>query len=409
MDNKLYNIEDFVNEELSSSPIFNLSMASKELFHSNLLFWLSLKHKSCFINILEKMGVDTKKWQNSWRSYREKNNYDLCIYDTSKNSISFILENKVKSIPRKDQLDKYSEETRSLNKEDKILLTLTTDFPNKDEIEKTWTIKSYEDLANIITDNICSISDCYHQMLLNDYCKTIRLLHKIQSNWSYEKEDKYIEKFVTEKSEDTIKIGDIRKKVLYSKLAIDIQKEINGQIKTNKEIINITENNYEARNSPYVNCGMTHSMGILDIKVRVIGNLILGIQLQGPSYKHYIESLDKEEQNKMIIDWIRSYNKDCENCKDNNQELLIKLINSNFFQFGERTLNGFPFSEEEEAIIPNNRDKFNKYGDYFIYQYVNIAPNTTIKKIIEAIKEDVKKIYDIISVHKLTNDTNHKL
>lgn len=44
---------------VKSSPIFNLSMASKELFHSNMLYWISTTYHAQFISSQRKK-VDNK-------------------------------------------------------------------------------------------------------------------------------------------------------------------------------------------------------------------------------------------------------------------------------------------------------------------------------------------------------------
>lgn len=401
MCNYTSNVGEFITKELCTSPVFNLSMASKELFHSNLLFWLSNNYKTCFLNIAKQLGIEINNRTDKWKSYREKNNIDLSIYEETNDTVLFILENKVKSIPHMEQLEKYTKNYSCLKKNQKMLLTLTANFPNKSDIEKSWTIKNYDELANAIKDNLWSISDCYHQMLLNDYCKTIKLLHQIQSCWKFDLNDNYIKTFVDEKVEDTIRIGDLRKKVMYSQLAIKIQEEIKGKIKTNKEILDISIEHSDTSDNRFVNWGMTRSMGIVDIKLKVVGNLILGIQLQGPSYKHYLESLDKKDKN--IIDHVRSCDKNSI-CINNvkGQTLIDNIIETKFLQFNKRELEGYPFSQES-ADIPKYREIINKYGDSFIYQYVNIKGETSIKEIIEAIKKDIQTIQKIVKNVKIIN------
>ena len=79
--------------ELKSSPIFNLSMASKELFHSNMLYWISIVYPEEFKNIMKCLGVSTDKWPNDWIAHREKDHYDLSITDKNNQQYYLILEN----------------------------------------------------------------------------------------------------------------------------------------------------------------------------------------------------------------------------------------------------------------------------------------------------------------------------
>lgn len=43
-------------DELSSSPLFNLSLSSKELFHSNFLAWLAQHYPDFFVEICKELG-----------------------------------------------------------------------------------------------------------------------------------------------------------------------------------------------------------------------------------------------------------------------------------------------------------------------------------------------------------------
>ena len=65
--------------ELKSSPIFNLSMASKELFHSNMLYWISTVYRLQFVCIMETLGVEVQDWPSNWKSHREKDHFDLSV------------------------------------------------------------------------------------------------------------------------------------------------------------------------------------------------------------------------------------------------------------------------------------------------------------------------------------------
>ena len=141
-------------KDLDKSPMFKLSLSSKELFHSNFLEWLSTVEMEQFKKlILQMAGVksgeerDDWTWNLKWEVKREYNNFDLCIVEgNSKGNVEeeedfsqerelpldgdgnehaeevqdgrilFVLENKVKSIPYEDQLKQYSTEAEELNR-----------------------------------------------------------------------------------------------------------------------------------------------------------------------------------------------------------------------------------------------------------------------------------------------------
>ena len=115
-------------EYLKTSPMFNLSLSSKELFHSNFLYWLSLVNKDAFkelVAALLNIKPDELKWGDNWEVAREYKSFDLCVKDISKElavsnpedtngenkqkpNIYLVIENKVKSIPYNAQLKKYT-------------------------------------------------------------------------------------------------------------------------------------------------------------------------------------------------------------------------------------------------------------------------------------------------------------
>ncbi len=115
-------------EYLKTSPMFKLSLSSKELFHSNFLEWLSNVDQKAFQRlILDMAGIEENdyNWPTVWRVKREYNNFDLCVVaydqygkdndnekidDDDDFRILFVIENKVKSIPYKEQLERYARE-----------------------------------------------------------------------------------------------------------------------------------------------------------------------------------------------------------------------------------------------------------------------------------------------------------
>lgn len=116
---------------LKTSPMFNLSLSSKELFHSNFLYWIWKLDPTAFKCLIEKLlnvSPDDLKWGNEWEVVREYNSFDLCVKycDTESNNeetgarkirygdVLLVIENKVKSIPYKRQLYKYVNKVKEL-------------------------------------------------------------------------------------------------------------------------------------------------------------------------------------------------------------------------------------------------------------------------------------------------------
>ena len=187
---------------LKTSPMFNLSLSSKELFHSNFLYWIWKLDPNAFKRLMKALlNVNKLEWGDNWEVVREYNSFDLCVVkrldkDEKTNTdktlfgdVLLVIENKVKSIPYKEQLDRYVNKVKELygltnvdicklkyrnniydldNAEEigwpkpvknmrkrycdykkvrYMLLTLADKFPNKKDVEtaEIWKIIQYKD------------------------------------------------------------------------------------------------------------------------------------------------------------------------------------------------------------------------------------------------------------------------
>ncbi len=382
---------------VKTSPIFNLSMASKELFHSNMLYWISIAYRNKFVQIMNYLGVSTNKWPDDWVAHREKEHFDLSITDKENKQYYLILENKVKSIPYKEQLKRYSKKIKTGNPE-LVLLSLSTNLIGLDQLSG-WKIKHYIDLASAIVEILPDIHDFYHRMLLEDYFLVIKRLHELQKEWKINDIDSYIGKMVNaDKEIEALGLDDMYKKVLYSQLAAKVMTDLHAKISTNKEILNSQEEGEVGE--VYVNWGMTRSTGLLDVKTRIHDNLLFVIQVQGSTYRHCVETLDKEinEFNLDVIKVLKDYlGKKEVNQSQNN--IAREIAESNYFKRkDEDTLNGYPF-DRNQFDIPNSKE-YNQFGETFIYQYIKLKDEVTISYLINAIKQDVNKLRKLVNDYK---------
>lgn len=228
-------------KKLDESPMFHLSMASLELFHSNFLYWLYSVNSEVFKRIMTELIGPEVKWHEKWRVYREKFNYDLCISDTDKTNISksdiwFVLENKVKSLPRKEQLDGY--EKRTPNAEGRrILLSLVKNFPEEEEISKSskWIIKDYHNLVEILYTYRDEFKDEYHKELINDYCDYVDNLSKYVNQNSQPQSIRAIKNVIEEC--EKYRISAVMKKLIYGNILLVCIKKLNEMINKRIDVV----------------------------------------------------------------------------------------------------------------------------------------------------------------------------
>ena len=111
----MHSFSDALNQ-LKSNFLFQASLGSKELFHSNMLAWIleqqnkdgefkALRH---FLKEVAKLAVGIITEDNNPIIAREENKIDLTIkWKEGDNWNLIFIENKMKSIPTPKQLNEY--------------------------------------------------------------------------------------------------------------------------------------------------------------------------------------------------------------------------------------------------------------------------------------------------------------
>ena len=323
-------------EDLKKSPMFNLSLSSKELFHSNFLAWVMeaypKKMASCFSELFNIDASDPQCIQNV---QREKSNIDLSftIGDTL-----CLIENKVKSIAYKDQLDKYSQyiisdfiknDNQGITKIKHILLSpLIPGFfnlndkyePSKSDIVKhlkkeqrkkrenkikdiIWHYVSYEEMLKSLAD--FKLKQIYNEEIINDYVVFMTLLlelilgKKDVDIIKLYKKDSAENKFL-EKTQD-LRLHDFYQKVVFSSFAELVEKELNNNGEKCEFGVKVSGKDPQIEGI-YMNWGFTNSTGFLDVKY-ISKKFHIVIQIQGNQYRKMIVGKD----NKGVIEAAGKY------------------------------------------------------------------------------------------------------
>ncbi len=171
-----------------------------------------------------------------------------------------------------------------------------------------------------------------------------------------------------EKEEKELRIGDLKEKLLYSKLCIEIGEKIveigekiGYPIKYGEKTQKIIEEfRSHKQRRIYIDFNYTNQQRLLDIKFPINNEYVVGIQIQGKQYRHFIEWYD----NKELAD---------KRWKSVSNEKLIK----NFFDVTGKTGN----------FIKESKKEYNQFGNSFLYQYRTIKETTKDKIIEEIISE----------------------
>lgn len=186
--NQLYGQTKEALRRLSDqSPVFHLSMASMELFHSNLLNWAINTFGYDFAVLLfskKRLGSG----MHPVTSKTEDKKIDLTVR-SGKHTI--YLENKLKSLPDEDQLSRYFSKVQKYDRgegHEKHFVLLHPDLlgsRGKDSGSGEWVSITYSKVVRAIGKAITEgvITEEYHRSLLKDYASYVERLLKMMRSF----------------------------------------------------------------------------------------------------------------------------------------------------------------------------------------------------------------------------------
>lgn len=373
------NIDTPLCETLSAlkhSPLAQLSLSSRELFHSNFLAWFC---ESCgamasglFGDFLSKQptgGIRTVE--------RERKNIDLWLH--FEDGQELIVENKVKSLPDAGQLDEYA---AKVGTEGSSFLLLCMERPSfirsSEEFHESpggrrWKVLTYEELAwrlkSILdSDHESSPVDTYHRMLVEDYISFILNLSGLFKHFRIEADvdDCFFDGSERIGKLDVGRLASGIVKMRYSQLAGMLEETLRG---LGFETVSDPAAYWKSEgNEVLVWAGMTRSVGLLDFKFPLVASgrnakltpVTLGVQLQGSSFRLSVECMRQDASSvaKLLLD------------HGGNEP--------GWFDFG---LLNLPSKEKE---FPANRS-FNRFGSGFLYRSKNLERGIKSSEIVRAI------------------------
>ncbi len=424
-----------LQEQLKQSPMFNLSLSSKELFHSNMLAWIAEDEdtKDLFVKILELFGVEkqdaediAKKIRNGeYMVLREYKNFDLCICDKedARNTVKgykdgqilLVLENKFKSIPYKAQLEKYQQKAYELNNSNAyphfVLLSLTQnayefDFnTNPFKVENCyWHYVSYKDYADLLLKDL-SVTG-FKAQVIQDYANYIKefsnyLNQKLPQSIAYEK---WTSTLAPNEDLKPIRMDDIWQKLIANLILIELCKAGEAaQLVAPNEYYSVgtkTEDFIKLQGKPvvHVGAGLSRASGLVEIKINIGDDCVFGVQIQGGLYKRLLETTKKRLPTN-TSGQIAYYTPKLNVLPD-----MFRLKETDVWNF---TPNIFDNSQPLYPKWKNTKAGLQGFGGYdntFIAQWKKISKDATVGDVIAAMIEDCMEVRKILS--KVNGNTN---
>ncbi len=355
---------------LKNNPMFCLSLASKELFHSNFLEWLFNIDANKFIALIDDIAGTQLAHKNpagGYVLYREKNNFDICITHKEKPAkgkekevYDIVLENKVKSIPYKKQLDEYISKINGLKQENVkfILLSLANKFPQKEEISEQWEIVNYELLKEKIQSHYGTTN-----IYVNDYCDFIDYLHKFQES-ALGNVDSHL--FAQSNDYKPYRLHDIYIKMRCSNFVVKLYKQLKCIAQQKGLEVYFLENEYGSireKRGIYLQATINKGQGTINVFLNLgdtNNDYIYEFVIQAGTYRHGINS--------------ELYNNDLSALWTAVKELsFIKDFNcSNYGNLSQS----------------NSKLEYNHYGQVYVYKYLK-TDGTTFDSLLDIVYNDV--------------------
>ena len=375
---------------LKSSPLYNLSMANKELFHSNFLAWLGARYPSVFENVFRKLLGN--KWPDDLGEFtieREYKHYDISVMGNNRPNIPRILiENKVKSIPTQEQLERYKTEEKDNCQF--ILLTVTQNLHDNEEVEG-WKTITYKELSDQLSQVNCSdLSDTYHFGLLEDYCSYIEKLQLIIEG--FDSEESYYSSADSNDLKKELGIHDIcgkrKAQMIHRKLVREFE----------QKGYSVVNNMNDLRDNKIKIAWDYTNMPVVEVRLKARGiDEYMIVQIQGKQYRHAVEYFDDQ-----IGDRIENDPKAPKISFIPSEKGLAYLREhySDFLELDQATPpKYYPFKDvnefgqnEKRGYCKYCNGRFGNNGKIscFVYQWVEIPSEMTCDDLVSCVINDIE-------------------
>jgi hypothetical protein len=331
-----------VIEELRKSPIFQLSLASKELFHSNFLAWFCEQYPEHAATLLANLLQRSPETCYPIEVYRESKNTDLLI--KCRGGSELVVENKVKSLPSRQQLMDYYSKPKNPERTAFLLLSLTPpSFDLTLENGAVWRHAHYGKLADELGKAISDIAG-YQGDLIQDYVAFIRRLDELKSHFIVDWKNRDADFFGAREQLrrlEKIRMHDVFAKLLYAQLVDRTAKIL---VRDGIEVVHQPLPDGKPGEIA-LSAGMTRGRGLFDLKyllTKVGGkDVLLGIQLQGRQFRLCVETKSRRAR-----------------------KIAIGLLQP---KLGKRTWFDFQPVPGDSDEYPT-KGEFNRYGSVFYYR-----------------------------------------
>ncbi len=330
---------------MAKSPLFYLFLSSKELFHSNFLYWLSLQNSRELAAILcpsfASDGPLTIVREKRVSFGEHKAVLDLYISNPSGGAL--VVENKVKDYPDDEQLSRIR---NSVGGQPTLLILLSL-LPIDKEAFPGWERLDYRDLSARL-DPARFTEDRYHKDLIADYKEFTRNLSEFAASLGLGNDYDFA---ISHDKELFRTLNGYRLWEAYQKMRAG-------------HMIGAYRGQY-ASNGVSTRISVNHQKATIDFFVEVAAGKELGISIENDQYRRFIGSPAALKDAGALLE------------------------NDIFFRRDYRS--------------PRKHESFLSYGSRYRYQYEQMQGPVSFKVLFRTINDDLEKgVFDKIGrIHAL--------
>lgn len=254
--------------EMASEPLFELSMSSRELFHSNFLSWLVRTHQKAGRSLVGDLLGDPGPEHEILRVDREKHDVDLHLYSTSGDDIW--VEMKIGAIPAAAQLLRYADKLSTSQRPQRFVLVSLQPLTR---LPAPWVSVDLSELAGAMRTAAQQVQDGFARDLV---LHEALLLNQLSSLGSHVDAAAHLDASWFMPAEVQTVIREVRAGTIVEKLRSGL-------------VLNHLTVAYSDPKLEFA-AGLTNGTGVVEVRKALCDGRTVGWQLQGPQYRLFAES-----------------------------------------------------------------------------------------------------------------------
>ena len=334
---------------LARLPLFQLSTAGMELFHTNMLYWLATERPDESVSVWRALGLtEAHIDQRSSFIRREWHHLDLVVAPGD-GQPALVIENKIGAIPTPDQLNRYYATLKSarlpfsLESTTFVLLTLT---PSSFALPEPWRSVIYRELMPTFRETAESLTGADAQ-LVAQYADMVAHLDQIAA--AYDPAGNLDAPIALSHDERTL-LNESRLLALVEK----VRAGRFAELATNALSVDLG-------NASPVNAGFSKGFAINDWSIDGPAGRRFGWQIQGGQLRLVVVTSPSDPRSRL------------------EGEALVAELYDSYFDF---TL---PYQLAHVLKGYSGKKQWLSFGPNFIYRYALLQPETTWRHLLDLV------------------------